>query len=1194
MYLKNIELFGFKTFADSTIIEFQPQHKITAIVGPNGCGKSNVFDAVRWILGEQSLALLRSTSTEEIIFSGTDKRKAISLASAAITIDNSDGYLPLDYSEITIKRKVYRSGESEYFINKEPCRLKDIINLFLDTGLGRDSYFMIGQGQIESLLSSKPEERKAIFEEAAEINKYKNRRKAAEKKLKNAEQNLTRLNDLNFELKNRLEPLALQAKKAEEYIALKSNLKEIEIGFYRERVDRLLKQKQKLKEEIDIWLKDLNKNEAHKKEIAVNKTEIEEERSRADSDTERMREELNKTRINKENILGEKKLAKLNEQNCQDRKTNNEADIAKIKLEEEEISKQKQSIMEKLGQATLGEDEEKQKLNVFEKEETTFSNNWREATDKLEEVRENLFSIETEIVRARNDLAGIDHQKNIWQKEQEKAQKDLARFCDKKEEQNKLIKKLEETKEYLVVDMQGANKKLHDQENLIKVAEDELEELENKRNKVKEEYNRKSSKLYLLREMAKGYEGYDEGVRAILLAKKEGLLDFAGGIIGIVADIFETEQKHEMAIEVALEGRIQSIVTKDIEVAKKALDYLKQKNIGRASFLSEGLTRKDRVIPKIEHPGFIGIASNLVRTEHKTILDFLLGQTLIVDNLNTAIMISSNEEMKDFKIVTLQGDIIYSQGELVGGTLPKKQSVYLNRQKQILDLEKETNILNDENNKMEISVDAGRSERKNLIQKMEEIKESKRRYEIELKAIEDELARRNEILNEIKSEIKIIEGEILSRKNELSLLEERNKGIIDRQAEIEKEKMEKNEEAEALERKKEKMDLTREEIQRDLTDQKIKFAEKSAQKGQWQEHINMLQENLEKQYVLLREKEREMEYLDSFEREMKARLQEIEELIPRILEDEKIMEEDLKNKIEFKAIAEGKTRELEREQEKLRENHDEVRDKLTHEEIKLARAQADMDSIELILQEEHGASVEEVLKIETKIGDAKEAYRNASQYKKRLRELEPVNVLAVDEYKSTNKRYSFVDKQCQDLTEAKDNLEKLIKQLDKLAKSNFTRTINEIRTHFSEIFKKLFGGGKADLIISEQENILESSVDIFAQPPGKKLTNLNLLSGGEKALTGVALIFALLKVKPSPFCFLDEVDAPLDESNIDRFIELVEEFTQKTQMIIITHNKRTMRSANSLYGVTMEEMGISKLVSMKLSKENNLVKEEVN
>ena len=448
MYLKKIELFGFKTFADATLIEFHPQNKITAIVGPNGCGKSNVFDAVRWILGEQSLSLLRSSSTEEIIFSGTDKRKQISLASASITIDNSDSYLPLDYNEITIKRKIYRSGESEYFINKQPCRLKDIINLFLDTGVGRDSYFMVGQGQIESILSSKPDERRAIFEEAAGINKYKTRKKAAEKKLKNVEQNLMRVNDLRVELKNRLEPLLIQAKKAEEYIDIKNKLKEIEIGFYKEKVDRLLKQKQKLKEEIGIWLNELNINEQQKQKLSQNKIDIEEERKTIDISLDNMKEELNNIKIQKENILGEKKLAELSLKNCYEKLVNLGLEINKIMKEQDEINSKKDDLTKNLEEIMSEEEVEREKLNNLEKEEYSVLSEWKETIDRLEKIKENLFTLETDIVKAKNELIGIGHQENVLLKEIEKNKKEQEKLEEKKEEQIKLKNKLEDTKEY--------------------------------------------------------------------------------------------------------------------------------------------------------------------------------------------------------------------------------------------------------------------------------------------------------------------------------------------------------------------------------------------------------------------------------------------------------------------------------------------------------------------------------------------------------------------------------------------------------------------------------------------------------------------------------------------------------------------------------------------------------------------------
>lgn len=1198
MYLKRIELFGFKTFADNTVIEFHPQNKITAIVGPNGCGKSNVFDAVRWILGEQSLTMLRSSTTEEIIFSGTEKRKPISLASASITIDNSDGYLPLDYNEITIKRKVYRSGESEYFINKQPCRLKDIINLFLDTGIGRDSYFMVGQGQIESILSSKPEDRKAIFEEAAGINKYKTRKKAAEKKLKNVEQNLIRLNDLRVELRNRLEPLAIQAKKAEEYIDLKNKLKEIEIGFYKERVDRLLKQKQKLKEDINTWLSELNTNEKQKHTLFQSKADIEEERKTIDVDLDKLKEELNNIKVQKESIQGEKKIAELNLKNCHEKFISIESDILKIRQEEGDVGKQKEELEGKLEAAIIAEEKEREKLAVLEEEELTTLNLWKEATDKLESIKENLFLLETDIVKARNEIMSIDHHKNMVLKEQEKTEKEIEKLTEKKEEQIKLKNKLEETKEYLIVNKNDTYRGISDYERLINEAEKNLNDLESKRIQIKEKYDKQSSRLYLLREMIKGYEGYGDGVKSILIDKSEDTLEFGKDIQGVVADMFEVEKAYETAVETALGARIQNIVTSNNESAYKAVNYLKSKNLGRAAFLcSEILEGKSDEIDlghlKKDYSGVYGLASNCIKTDYKNIFQYLLGKTLVVDSLDTAVRVCNLKDVKhnQLSIVTLEGDIIYTEGEIAGGSAPKGQSTLLNRQKQIIDLEKETEKYKGEGGQIDLEISNIKLEKQDLLKAYDEFRENNRRYEVELKALEEEYARKNDILTDIQDEINLLEENILTQNKELDFLNSKKEEMANRQLELEDEKKNKSKEADNLEKRKIELNSLKEDIQGRITGQKIIFTEKLSEKKQWQNHIDILSESIDKYTANLKEKEKEKESLQSFEREMKSRLQEIEELIPKIFDDEKKKEEGLKEKIIFKNVAEVKTKELEKEHEKLILSHDEVKEKLTAEEIKLARIEADFESIEKILEEEHQATIEEVLNVETKIEDAKEAYKEASQYKKRIRELEPVNVLAVDEYKATNERFTFVDKQCLDLLEAKENLEKLIRQLDTLAKSSFVGTIKNIRKHFLEIFERLFSGGKADLIISDESNILESSIEIFAQPPGKKLINLNLLSGGEKALTGVALIFALMKIKPSPFCFLDEVDAPLDESNIERFVDLVSEFTRSTQMILITHNKKTMHSANSLYGVTMEEMGISKLISMKLVEEEKLVKE---
>ena len=993
MYLRKIEIQGFKTFADRFSLEFPSYANITAIVGPNGCGKSNFLEAVRWCIGEQSLKSLRSHSSSDIIFTGSKNRKPVSMAEVSILIDNAGRKLPIEYNEVLIKRKLYRSGESEYFINKNPCKLRDINNLFFDTGVGKNSYSIIGQGQIDLLINMKPDEKRLMFEEAAGIHKYKQRKQQAYRKLKITTENLQRITDLKTEIHQQVAELEKQAKEAEKYLSLKELLKEKETYIYKSKIISLQNQ-----------LTELNKQIKNLQEKILSLS------TQNENDDKQKLEYRNKISA-LENILQQNKIK-------QGTITQN---------------------IESINQALLENMENTQKEH-----------------NRLETLASELGKLEATL--------------NMIQTQQQETKQEDIKNKEK---------------------LSAANKQINLLETDLKNSKLESHNLQINKNEVREKIQIETSRLNLLKEIQRNYEGYFSGVKAVLEARDENIL--SQGIIGIVANLIETEKRYEIALENALGNHLQDIVTDTDQTAKKAINYLQNNKAGKATFLPINLIRKghnsssELLEVTKEQDGIISLATSIVtyNPSYEDVIYHLLGNIIIAENIDSAVIfVRSFRHLPFSRIVTLKGEIIHASGAMTGGSSRKKTIPLLNRQKQIKQAKENISSFNDK-----LSI---------ILQK------------------EEVLLKQNEQL----------ENKLLSLKIESGTLEEY---INQAQAKTI-----------ALETSKE--------------EQKKQISHKKAEKDNITINIKNFKENLAKQEQLIPSLKNDLQKLQQEEKLTIEEKSNIQKAIDNI--DHQIKHSTTRNQI-------------------LIEN-------LRKEEIKQARLETDLQGIKERLLNDYETTIEAVLKIGT-TSDQIDS-EDIKQLKKTIKKLEPVNLLAIEEYNKKSEKQNFLNNQAQDLVESRENLNKLIQELDHLAKRDFIKTISKIQINFKETFSKLFNGGEANIKLLENNNVLESGVEIFVNLPGKKTLEMSLLSGGEKALTAVALIFALLKTKPAPFCLLDEVDAALDEANIDKFSNMLASFSLDSQMIIITHNKQTLTAADTIYGITMEDPGVSKVISVKLRK----------
>ena len=1180
MYLKRLEMQGFKSFADKTVLEFMPG--ITSVIGPNGSGKSNIADSIRWILGEQSMKSLRGTKTQDIIFAGTQNRKSLGFAEASLIFDNTDGTLPIEYSEVTVTRKIYRSGETGYYINKAPCRLKDIVELFMDTGIGRDGYSIIGQGKIDEILSNKSEDRRHIFEEAAGIVKYRTRKEETEKKLEQTKLNLLRINDILSEIEGNLEPLQQQSDKAKKYLNLKEELKNIEVGLFLYNIEKYRKSLEEFIKDEEIMNSTLNQEEGKLEKIKILKEEL---KDSIDEITTKIEEMQNI------GFESEKEIEKLNSNiNVAETKISN--NIENTKLYQNEIVELKEKI-ETLKQ----EIEQKQsKKNNLKQNKEQFENELKQKEEELRKVTEKLSSKEIEIENLKKQVeentdkryelqaqistqtANIENaekrQKQIQQEidnnileldRTRMKREDIAKeFNNIEVERNKLLQTIDEV----------SNKK---QEINSKIKKFDLE-IANKTNEMR----MKQSRYNFLVETEKEKEGYIKSVKSLLL-DCEKIKELGKGVHGVLANIISVPSEYETAIEMCLGTSLQNIVTETEEDAKKLVEHLRKNNLGRASFLPITAV-KGRKIENINggKVGVIGIASDLVEFDKKyeQIILNLLGRTVIVDNMQNAIKLAK-ENRYTFRIITIEGDVINPSGAITGGSVTKKTVNILGRSREIEELEKELKELKK-------TIQKSEKEKEEYINSSEDIIEEMQAIEKQLQETDITYATEKQRVISIDENIEQIKNRIEKFKQENIKTEENIKETIASKEVNENKINDMSKENEEYQKIIDEFSNANKDSQKyiddlnfDITNLKISVSSFNESEVSIQEITEMIQKEIETHTKNKENKEMQIENADKENSVLKIEIENTRKTI-----------ENIKAKVSNSGNTIDKLKQERIEKnEKLTKKEDEqteqfktiegLKAQITKLEVKKTKTEEDITDIINKMWEEYELTPNNAENYPQPENVAL-TQRRVSVLRTDIKELGSVNVDSIEEYKNLKDRYDFMCEQRLDLDDTMAKLRSVIQDMTETMKKQFKEKFEIINKNFGEVFKELFGGGMAEITLTDEENILECGIDITVQPPGKKLQNMTLLSGGEKAFTAIALLFAILKINPAPFCVLDEIEAALDDVNVYRYAEYLKKFAKDTQFLVITHRKGTMESADTVYGVTMEEKGISKLLSMKL------------
>ncbi|AEY65984.1 chromosome segregation protein SMC [Clostridium sp. BNL1100] len=1185
MYLRKLEIQGFKSFADKISLDFNSG--ITAVVGPNGSGKSNIGDAVRWVLGEQSAKTLRGSKMEDVIFAGTEHRKPVGFAEVSLTIDNDDNYLPVSYSEVTITRRVYRSGESEYYINKTSCRLKDIHELFLDTGIGRDGYSIIGQGRVDEILSTKSEDRRLIFEEASGIMKYKVRKQDAERKLDLTEQNLVRITDIINELESQLEPLREQSEAAKKYLTLRESLKELEVNVYLNNIDKL---KEKIKE-YENQFKDIRDNiEAEERRLRSITTQNQQKTELLKNLDEQITEARGKFYIIEANLEKNSSEVKLKNE-----KINSlDGNIVRLNEETSEISS-------KLELLNTEEKNRQKKIEYLNGQYNDFSKKLEKYQSELDGILSTLDESERHIEMLksgimdkldiqsdkRTQINNIKNHIENMRKRQNSIGTEIYSLKLEKDKDNMKKEDLIESIRNTSTLIKHSSEKINELNNEKTELKGTLSELEKQHGIIRTDIQVKTSRHKMLKDMENSMEGYSRSVKEVMTACKQSP-DLGKGIHGTIAQLVEVDKKYETAIEMTLGSALQNIVTSSEDAAKKAIEFLKRNRVGRATFLPitsvKGKRLDDNTLRRLENcQGFCGVASDLVTSDpaYNGIVLNLLGRVVVTENLDSGISIARKFGYT-FRIVTLEGDILSTSGSMSGGSSDHRSSGILSRSREISELENIIEGLKKDEIKygvkindvrqMLLEIDTEFNEHNNKLRDNELIKT---RDENHLQMIEDNLKK-----TDAKIGMLINEKDQMAKQEQETLLEQQKY-----EAELEAIETDISETKSIIAEHQEKFkadQTVRDDLHQEITDFKISV-------NSITESIQSVTENLDRikgeREALTRSHTRKQEEINKANTEIELLKQEINGLdnstrklqdektgktleIDRLVEEKKVLEEESTDFIE-KLNATNKTIHL------LHEEYNRI-------DIKKAKAEAEMKSIQDRMWDEYELTYSNAVELKKEIENISEAQRNISEYRAQIKALGPVNVSSIDEYIKTKERFEFMSVQKNDMEQAKDKLHKIIYEMVQVMKKQFVEQFKLINENFGIVYKELFGGGRAELIISDEDNVLESGIEIEVQPPGKKLQNMMLLSGGERAFTAIALLFAILRLKPTPFCLLDEIEAALDDANVYRFGEYLKKYSQNTQFIMVTHRKGTMESADTMYGVTMQEHGVSKVVSMKM------------
>ncbi|MBQ8983680.1 MAG: chromosome segregation protein SMC [Lachnospiraceae bacterium] len=1186
MYLKSIEVYGFKSFANK--IKFEFENGITGIVGPNGSGKSNVGDAVRWVLGEQSAKQLRGAKMEDVIFSGTELRKPHGSAYVAITMDNSDHVLPVDYEEVTVARRVYRSGESEYLLNGSPCRLKDINNMFFDTGIGKEGYSIIGQGQVEKILSGKPDDRRELFDEAAGIVKYKKNKYATEKALESERQNLSRVNDILSELEKQVGPLEKQSEVAKKYLLFKEELKNLDVNVFLLDSDRIREAQKEHQGKLNIVEQ---RTEELNEQYEIIKSEydrIDQELDQYNSKIDLARSQETELKLSVERAEGEIKV--YNQK------------IDSVKLTDTHIAEQIRRVQEALNSQT-------EELRTYQEKKADLDEKLDTADDVVEEAKAHSQEIQDEIARLEEEIEKNKADIIAFINENSSMKGKVARYDTLLENINYRKTQInqrylqfksdemadQEQYEQLQQELKELDEQVKNRQEQLSVVDSKLDQSTKDTHdnhellaKLRNDYTTARAKAESLRNITERYDGYGNSIRRVMEQKGR-----TKGIIGVVADILSVQKEYEIAVETALGGSIQNIVTEDEKTAKKLIEYLKQNKFGRATFLpltsiqgSGEFKQKDA----LKENGAIGLASSLVNIapEYQAVADHLLGRILVVDHIDHALEIAKKYRYS-IRIVTLEGELLTPGGAMTGGAY-KNSSNLLGRKRELDELNKDVEefgrrILEEEKKEQELRKlrDELKEEKETISSKLQELYLSKNTNHLNLEQVNGRLSEHATVFASLQSESKELDTQIEEINQNKNQLFEGNRFQEQAKADCEA-RIAKYEEEIAVQ--KELLDAANQKVSELL----LEFNTIKQQDDFYIENIHRIRVENDKLKA----------ELDDYNLRTHGAADQIYEFNQQILTIQKEMEgrKEQIRKLEEQIAADTKKKEeMSVSHKESLTKREQMREELTGLDKESYRLHSQLDKINEQFEALNNYMWEEYeLTYNLALPLRKEEFNDLSALKKevtavksKIKSLGDVNVNAIEDYKNVSERYEFLKNQHDDIVKAEENLKNIIAELDTAMRKQFTEKFSEIQVMFDKVFKELFGGGKGTLELVDDEDILEAGIKINAQPPGKKLQNMMQLSGGEKSLSAIALLFAIQSLKPSPFCLLDEIEAALDDSNVGRFANYLHKLTKDTQFIVITHRKGTMEAADVLYGITMQEKGVSTLVSVNMI-ENELDK----
>ncbi len=1183
MHLKRLEIQGFKSFADKIELHFNPG--VTGIVGPNGSGKSNISDAIRWVLGEQSAKSLRGAKMEDIIFSGSDKRRPVGMAEVSLTLDNSNGIFPLDYSEVTVTRRVFRSGDSEFLINKSPCRLRDIHELFMDTGVGREGYSIIGQGKIDEILNARSEDRRQLIEEAAGIVKYKNRKLQAAKKLADTEQNLMRISDIISELSAQVGPLQEQAATAEEFLNFKEELSKLEINLYVHQLEEVGGKLAEINTEMDEKKQaaltvetQLRGNESRVEELKLRISKLDEEISGVQQAVFDLSSavERNEAAVN----VAEERRRGLNRD--RDRLT---AELADMKHRIDEVKNQyagEEDALAKIRQEIAAGHIE---TAAREAELADLVNSLAEGDAGIESGKGDIIEILHGIAEVRNEIGNYavqekNHEKRIAQLTVERA------AAEKQAAENSTV--LAFTKQdcnAVTVNIKKNDAALTELAQEQGDSEKKLFSLRGDLSAQQKTVGVKESRLRVLKEMQQQYEGFHKGVREVLKAGQAGKLQ---GICGVLAELLQVPEEYAVAIEVALGGAVQFIVSGTDGDAQRAIEYLKANKAGRATFLPLNTIKNnehDKSLQKIiNSKGCLGTAAGLVKIDeqYNNILQFLLGRIAIFQNLELARQVAKDAGYR-YKFVTLDGEIINPGGSFTGGSFARGNATLLGRMSEIDNLEKELTRLQgvlekqraDENNKQQ--------EINQIKYNIEHLRNENQMQQLQLTGIKKDLEQREVEQVRIERLIKSADLEIEQESVEIKRLRDKREVLKEKLGQLENKNKELEHSIGRLQEAVKDQQEFREQITSRITASRVRLAALQQEETGYEELLARAHRSVEEYRQQAVDKEAKLAEIGLTGTRLDEEITVLKEQIIRQVDKKGSTGEQLNALKGERQSDRAGLNDLEIHIKQLQKQFGYLQEQAHSFDVRRARLEMEMENARQRLMEEHGLTFEEAVLNKTEIKNRREVASRIKELKGHISGLGTVNLGAIEEFARVNERYEFLTAQHKDLEEAKNSLYTVIAEMDDIMTGRFREAFQLINSNFREVFSALFGGGNADLQLTDSTDMLETGIEIIAQPPGKKPQHLSLLSGGERALTAIALLFAILKVKPSPFCVLDEIEAALDEANVDRFAAFMKEFADQSQFIVVTHRKGTMEVADILYGVTMDESGVTKMVSMRLA-----------